>query len=130
MNGAGDAGLIFRVSGATIGPDAYRGYYAGISAEKNEVMLGKADQRWIPIASKPMKIDANRKQTIRVEALGKQIRVFVGDMDVPAIEATDDSFASGAIGVRRYTTEAAKNPAGFSAIHARIGSESNPDPDR
>lgn len=130
VNGAGDAGLIFRVSGATIGPDAYRGYYAGISAEKNEVMLGKADQRWIPIASKPMKIEANRKQTIRVEALGKQIRVFVGDMDVPAIEATDDSFASGAIGVRRYTTDAAKNPAGFSAIHARIGSKSNPDPDR
>lgn len=122
VNASGDAGLIFRVSDATIGADAYRGYYAGISAERNEVILGKADHRWIPLKTVPMEVLADRTHVVRVEAVGDRIRVFVNDLERPRIDWRDGSFAAGAIGVRRYTTRPEMNAAGFSKMVAnRLG---------
>jgi hypothetical protein len=119
LNDSGDAGLIFRVTGATIGADAYRGYYAGISAEHNQVILGKADNQWFPIQAVPMHIDPSIPHTLRVEALGNKIRVFVDDMQTAKIDVEDGAFSEGAIGVRRYTTRPDRNAAGFSKILAR-----------
>jgi len=116
VNKSGDAGLIFRVGDAAIGADSYRGYYAGISAERNEVILGKADQKWFPLKIVGMPVEANKAHEIRVEAKGKMIRVFVDDMTTPKIEMEDDSFSQGAIGVRRFTGAPARNPAGFSKV--------------
>ena len=36
---AGDAGLLFRTSEASSGMDSYRGYYVGVSAERNELFF-------------------------------------------------------------------------------------------
>lgn len=119
LNEVGDAGLIFRVSGATIGADAYQGYYAGISAEKNEVVLGKADFGWTQLKSATLRIDPEKPHLIRIEAKGSRIRVFVDDMSAPKIEAEDAAFSRGSIGVRRYCTRPEKNAAGFSKIKAR-----------
>jgi hypothetical protein len=38
---------------------------------------------------------------------GPQLRVWVDDMDAPVLEARDESFASGALGVRSYSNKAA-----------------------
>ncbi|MEO5915937.1 MAG: beta-L-arabinofuranosidase domain-containing protein [Luteolibacter sp.] len=119
LDDAGDSGVIFRVSDATIGADAYRGYYAGISAEKKQVSLGKSDQGWTELKTSPMEIDPSKPHVIRIEAKGKSIKIFVDDMTTPKIEAEDGSFSEGMIGVRRYTTRTQKNRAGFSAIKAR-----------
>nr|WP_226894709.1 beta-L-arabinofuranosidase domain-containing protein [Luteolibacter marinus] len=118
VNESGDAGLIFRVGDAAIGADTYRGYYAGISVERGEVILGKADNAWAELAAAAMPLKAGDDHVIRVEAKGSRIRVFVDDMNRPKIEVEDDSFADGCIGVRRYTTRPERNPASFSGLKA------------
>ena len=115
---SGDAGLIFRVSEAAIGTDSYRGYYAGISTERNEVILGKAAHQWFPIKTAPMKIDPGKPHRIRIEARGTKIRVFVNDQSQPKLEAEDADYQTGMIGVRRYNTRGDQNAAGFSALKA------------
>ncbi len=102
----GDAGVVFRVTEPTVGVDNYRGYYAGINAESGQVVLGKSDNKWTPVKAISRPIDATKTHRIRVEARGSQIKVWVDDMTTPALEATDDSFTSGALGVRSYSNKA------------------------
>ena len=111
---SGDAGLIFRVSDASIGPDHYLGYYVGLNAEANLVVFGKSDNTWLPIASQGKAIESGRAHRVRIEARGPQIRVWVDDMTTPLIEARDETFASGTLGVRSYSKKAA-----FAKLSAR-----------
>jgi len=104
-DGNGDSGVIFRVgSKLAFGDDDYSGYYAGISASTNEVVLGKADGNWTSLRTVPMNISENTWYQVRVEAKGTSIKVYVDDMNTPKISHTDRSFSSGSIGVRSYNT--------------------------
>ncbi len=115
----GNAGLIFRVSKPGIGGDAYRGYYVGISAEKGEVELGRANNDWTSLGLAKMNFEADKPVQMRVEARGPSIKVWVGDMTKPLIEADDATFASGAIGVRHYASDAAKTRGSWANLSAK-----------
>jgi glycosyl hydrolase family 43/3-keto-disaccharide hydrolase len=102
-SGGGDAGVVFRVSGAATGVDSYQGYYAGITTA-GRVLLGRANNGWTPLASAPMTILPNTAYHLRVEAVGSSIRVYVNDG--LRLSVTDASYASGANGVRVFNAAA------------------------
>ena len=116
VGGQGNAGLIFRVSHAAIGPNAYQGYYVGISAERGEVELGKSDNRWTSLGTARRTFTLDTPYQMRVEARGSLLRVFVEDMTTPILEATDATHAAGAIGVRHYNMQPDRTRAAFSKL--------------
>ncbi|MDU0288355.1 family 43 glycosylhydrolase, partial [Saccharothrix longispora] len=104
-SGGGDAGLAFRVTGATEGADAYRGYYAGISAA-GRVVLGRADGTWTPLGSAAVPVALGKTHRLRVTAAGASIRVYVDDLATPRISVIDATHRSGANGVRVFNAGA------------------------
>ncbi len=56
----GDAGLLFRVEKAAIGADNFQGYYVGIEAATNRVVLGKADGKWTQIKQVQKMLNAQK----------------------------------------------------------------------
>lgn len=113
----GEAGLIFRVSKASPGANAYRGYYAGLQPEKGRIVLGKADGQWTELTAKPATLEAGKPYRLRVVAKGGKIEVSVDGKLL--ITAQDASFARGSVGVRNYFTDAAKVSATFGNINAK-----------
>ncbi|MFD2864100.1 beta-L-arabinofuranosidase domain-containing protein [Mucilaginibacter antarcticus] len=102
--GAGDAGLIFRVSDAAIGADAYKGYYVGINPTNKTLEFGKSsDNKWMPIASVTrtlFKLDQTYR--IKVKAKGTRFEVYIDNETTPAIAASDGEYKSGNVGLRTY----------------------------
>ena len=102
IGNTGDGGVIFRASELSLGADEYKGYYVGISAADQNVLLGKADGNWHFLTNTQMAIQANTWYQVRVEAIGAVIKVYVNDMNTPKITYADRSFSEGCIGVRCY----------------------------
>jgi hypothetical protein len=111
----GNAGIVFRVTEPSVGVNHYRGYYVGLDAQNGQVLFGKGDNSWNPIASAPFAAKAGHAHRVRVEARGPRVRVWVDDMERPVLEAEDATFTRGALGVRSYSDQAA-----FGALSARI----------
>ena len=115
----GNAGLIFRVNKPGIGGDSYQGYYVGISAERNEVELGRSNNDWNSLGVAKMNFEADKPVLMRVEARGSNIKVWVGNMNAPLIEANDAMFSSGAVGVRHYAGDAAKTRGSWANLNVK-----------
>lgn len=104
---AGDAGIIFRVTEPSIGIDHYKGYYVGIEPSVKSVVIGKSDNRWIPIAWQSAPVFADKDHHLRVEAKGSEIRVWLDHSAEPLISIHDESFTEGVIGVRSFANAVA-----------------------
>ncbi|OJH37969.1 arabinan endo-1,5-alpha-L-arabinosidase [Cystobacter ferrugineus] len=105
---SGDAGLMFRVSSPGAGLDAYKGYYAGIAAGSDRVVLGKAGGgTWTELASAAATIDPNVTYHLSVQAIGSRISVYLNRSTTPIVTAIDSTYASGAIGLRAHDSAAA-----------------------
>jgi hypothetical protein len=105
VSAAGDAGLIFRVTNPAIGEGNFAGYYAGIDAGKDRVMLGKMSNEWTEIASIPYAIEPETWYHLKVEMKSKFIEVWINDTHI--ISAVDAAFGSaGAIGVLTFDADA------------------------
>jgi hypothetical protein len=106
VGNTGDAGVIFRVTEPSIGVDHYKGYYVGISAAAQGVIIGKADNRWIEIARKSAAISASKTHNLRVEAQGQQVQVWLDEGEAALVEINDASHTKGTIGVRSFSNKA------------------------
>jgi hypothetical protein len=101
----GDAGVIFRVSELSIGFDHYKGYYVGIDAAAQAVLIGKTDNRWIQIARQSAPISAGKPYHIRISARERQLQVWVDRNEVARIEIDDSPNREGMIGVRSFSSK-------------------------
>jgi hypothetical protein len=118
----GNAGLIFRVSKPDIGSDAYCGYFVGINAQESQFEFGCASNSWRAITNVPMAFTPNKFYHLKVEATGPRIRIFVTNMDLPAIDVRDNSFRGGMIGVRDFCTDGNRSLSSFSNLTASSSS--------
>ncbi len=118
----GDAGLIFRVKDPGIGPDAYKGYFVGLRPATKQIFIGKADGGWHEIAFAEAGIEANRAYKIKIAAKGPKIDIFLDGATKPVISVKDESFKTGAIGVRAVVPGQSRRPGrSFDKIRARGG---------
>ncbi|NND99040.1 MAG: sulfatase-like hydrolase/transferase [Pirellulaceae bacterium] len=102
---ARDAGILFRCSGASVGYDAQRGYFAGLIPKTKLAILGKTNgTTWTELARAPTQIDVNVPQTIAVTVVDADISVSHNGME--RIQFTDDSYTSGTAGLRVVNTHA------------------------
>jgi hypothetical protein len=102
----GDAGVIFRVSKPSVGLDTYEGYYAGVSANSNQVIVGRADGKsWTPLKYVGRAIPVDKSTRVSVTAVGNRIEVRLNNEAKPIVSITDDLWTSGQVGVRLYTTD-------------------------
>lgn len=100
-----DAGLVFRVQKPSVGTDAYTGYYAGLDFIHQRVIIGKADNNWQSLAQQSCSLALNQTYHFKVVARDNTITVFVDGQ--PVVTTEDDSYVSGAIGVRTFNSSAA-----------------------
>ncbi len=113
---ARDGGLLFRTSGASVGFDAQRGYFAGLIPRTNLVILGKTDgTKWNELARKESPINPDHRQKLGVTMVGSKI--VITHNGAPAIVHTDSTFATGTVGLRVVNTHAV-----FSELHLKSGS--------
>lgn len=93
------AGLLFRVTGASVGYDAQRGYFAGVKPSQDAVLLGKMDgEGWQEMARAEVKIDVSKKQRLEVSAVGAELKIKLNDEEV--LSHNDASYQSGTVGLR------------------------------
>lgn len=123
----GDAGVVFRVSKPSIGADAYEGYYAGVSASANQIILGRADGRtWTPLKLATHDVRSDGSTKLSVTARGNRIEVRVNDEEKPILSITDDRWTTGQVGVRMYTTDNDRAFASFDNVRVSPQSADHP----
>ena len=104
------AGILFRVSGPSVGYDAHRGYFVALKPSQEAVLLGKMDGRgWRELQRVKCPIDTERKQRLSVTAVGDQFTVRLNGEVV--LTHRDATFKSGTVGLR-----AVDIPATFSKL--------------
>lgn len=105
MDGAGDAGLLFRVRRPAVGHDAQEGYFAGILPNENRVVLGRTDGRaWTELARAERPIPVGVDLRLTVCARGDDLRIFLDDAEVLA--ARDAAIPYGSVGLRVVNAQA------------------------
>ena len=121
----GDLGLTFRTNNPGMLLDEYQGYYVGLRAFDNQIVLGRSDFGWQPLQYAPLEMKPGEPYQMRIEARGAQIRVWLGqsapaDGATPTLEVRDDRYSSGAIGIRCYGADDGKDKAGIAnlRVHA------------
>ena len=102
---ARDAGFLFRSSGASVGYDAQRAYFAGLIPRTQLVILGRTDgSTWTELARAKTNIDTDVPQQLTVQVQGDQITVWHdGEQRIYHQDAT---YGQGSVGLRVVNTDA------------------------
>ncbi|MDF1812994.1 MAG: sulfatase-like hydrolase/transferase [Verrucomicrobiales bacterium] len=97
------AGILFRTTGAGLGFDAQRGYFADINLKNKSVNLGKMDgQKYYHFKKADVTFDSANPLTLGVETKGNQITIVLNGTTVLTHE--DSTWSHGGIGLRTVRT--------------------------
>lgn len=103
----GDAGLVARVSDASEGVDSYRGYYAGLRADDQALVFGRADFGWRELATAHMPHPIRMGEWYHMEIAARGCTLAITVID-PLRQATNltytdrDCRPAGAVGLRSF----------------------------
>lgn len=93
------AGLLFRVTGPSVGYDAHRGYFVGVKPSQNAVLLGKMDgHSWKELTRQPYPIDVHKLHRLKVTGIGPEFTVTLNGQRL--FFHSDPSYRRGAVGLR------------------------------
>jgi hypothetical protein len=105
----GDAGVMVRVTDASIGVDSYDGYYVGLGSEGNLLVFGRANYAWIRLGTAPLNAAAKRGSWFHLKVLAKGCYFEASARDLAtgsesrlAYFEHDCSKLTGAVGVRTF----------------------------
>ena len=102
---AGDAGLLFRTTGPSVGYDAQRGYFAGIVPRTGLLILGKMDGRgWKEMKRETVEVDTSLLQRLEVSARGDRIEVRLNGKS--QMIHHDSTYVRGSVGLRVVNSDA------------------------
>ncbi|MCR9293261.1 MAG: sulfatase-like hydrolase/transferase [bacterium] len=102
---ARDAGILFRTTGASVGYDAQRGYFAGLIPRTQLIILGRMDgSTWKELARAKTSIDAAQPQQLKVAVQGNRITLWHNGEQ--RLQHDDGVFDRGSIGLRVVDTDA------------------------
>jgi hypothetical protein len=103
--GARDAGILFRCSGASVGYDAQRGYFAGLIPRTGLVILGKTDgANWKELSRAATQFAADQEQRLSVQMSADEITVSLNGQRM--IVHRDETYQRGSVGLRVVNTDA------------------------
>ena len=107
----GDAGIVLRVSNASIGTDSYDGYYIGLRLRDQALIFSRSEDEYFELATAklPAAIQIGAWYQLRVHAQNCTFRVVVTkDSDEIAKINYDDGacrFKTGQVGARAYSVQ-------------------------
>lgn len=78
----------------------------GMRTQPGSVQLGRAENNYTPLATASAQLEPGTPHRVRVECRDDLLLVFVNDGKQPVIEHRDDTFTSGQVGLRGYSTRA------------------------
>jgi len=96
--------VIFRAGSTGSGNNDGQHYYAGLYAGSDAVTLGSMDWGWTVLSSASVTVTTNTWYTLRVEASGTTLEVFLDDVLV--LTELDSNWSSGSVGLRTYRNKA------------------------
>ncbi|MCW1885093.1 family 43 glycosylhydrolase [Luteolibacter flavescens] len=105
------AGIVFRAADVADGVDAFRGYYAGVSAGRNLVMWGATDPKWRTIAARPVEVKPKQWYYLRLKVTGNNTKIYIDEKPItaetwPVFDGIDAAFAKGGIALRALDGDA------------------------
>ncbi|KAF2968798.1 hypothetical protein GQX73_g4754 [Xylaria multiplex] len=95
-----DAGLLFRTANVSNDLAQLNGYYAKVSGSGSVTLEKIINGTSSSLSEETISIAARTEHHVRVTAVGSEINVFVDDLRTPKITVIDNSFSTGADGVR------------------------------
>jgi hypothetical protein len=106
QSSSSSAGVMFRISGYNTNANSGTGYYAGINAYGDQVVLARINNGFGQLAAPTFAINANTSYHMKIVAAGSSIKVYVNNMCTPLINVNDAGYASGGMALASYGTEA------------------------